>query len=683
MQTLAINNAMARRTILRQSRSVRVDRYTQLAVEIIHSIPEKSGEKQLAILFVHGLGSNRSIWAETADWMCSSYGHVCILVDLRGHGDSAEAIAVDGPHDINPSHLRPGRPVSEGKSSIYDSNYSLSRSADDLAAVIRTFFTSKDEWWPAGATDVEACKNDRRTLNEMSTIDSVIAVGHSYGGNVVVELGLRHPSLLSDLILVDGGYIDLQGTFPDFSSCLSVLRPPSFTGMSASDLDQVVRTEWAVEGKAKPDVKLEITHENEIAHPEEFESDGAGRTADKAGSLNREGCWSEQAIQAVLKNFRIVYFDPFTPISGARGVNLMTEIISAQENRSRSRSNSSSINRKRSDSISSAKSDNSVDSSSTGESSIHRSRSQNRSSRRGACELTGGYSSTAISCVQTVLSFKRYLLLLEDLWRRRPCDQFKELAMCKSHASVSPSNPTRSLSSMDLERSALPSPSVATYNSSSSSNSKFVSSDGTVELNSVLFIPAGSPSPFSVDKSRDIALAIDATRQPAVTMPLSLLVPLANPQPAHKDWHENTPLAVPVPDNRRAGESESASKVTSKNNGNNEEQDIHIRHISDMDVDTGLGLGLSLVTLEDNHSDGDIPSAPPLPNLIAPMPTPTCTLAPCLRAPLSSSSLSLLCRVVSFPNSGHNIPLQAPRELGDVIQSHLISSHHVLVTNHC
>jgi pimeloyl-ACP methyl ester carboxylesterase len=63
-----------------------------------------------------------------------------------------------------------------------------------------------------------------------------VVAGQSWGGNVVVRLGASHPSLVSALALVDGGWIDLAARFGSWEECARALRPPDLDGMRADSL---------------------------------------------------------------------------------------------------------------------------------------------------------------------------------------------------------------------------------------------------------------------------------------------------------------------------------------------------------------------------------------------------------------------------------------------------------------
>ena len=502
-----------------QHEFIAVDKSTVLSVNFIYRKIVRPKPRQPVLLFVHGLGSNKAIWTETAEAICSSYGYTCILVDLRGHGDSADAVvgtAKSSTHSVDAHSPFTGRVdnfnAMPGKN---DGSYTLAQSADDLAAILRSFHTNSDKWIRQTAFDPEinggsssssslevSLTNANNT--KKNALESFIAIGHSYGGNLAVEIAVRHPSLLSYLVLVDGGYIDLQGTFPDFNSCLLVLRPPSFAGISAEELEHIIRSVWALEGK--------VTHKGEECNDEEVGSNpstGPARRSSSSSNICEEllrcdrssssvscssaGCWSEIGIQAMLKNFRTIRFDPNTVTTATDRCASTTKsshasstisisyeknsFSSCTKNRSISSTNSSSANNNNNRSIISS-------SSSSSSSSRHECDSTSNRDSNVSINSTG-ISGFTVSCVQPVLTFQRYIMLLEDLWNRRPVDQFSALY---DHAITSQSTIEIPITNLTV----------------------FHGNNGI--LKSIVFLPSGTTSPFSADKEKDIQKSVAAVQ---------------------------------------------------------------------------------------------------------------------------------------------------------------------------
>jgi pimeloyl-ACP methyl ester carboxylesterase len=57
-------------------------------------------------------------------------------------------------------------------------------------------------------------------------------VGQSWGGNIVVQLGADHPTIVRGVACVDGGTIQLSDRFPTWEACAEVLAPPDLTGLT-------------------------------------------------------------------------------------------------------------------------------------------------------------------------------------------------------------------------------------------------------------------------------------------------------------------------------------------------------------------------------------------------------------------------------------------------------------------
>lgn len=144
-------------------------------------------------LLVHGLASNARLWDGVAREL-ADLGHPVVAIDQRSHGRSSK---VDGPFD-------------------------MATVADDLTLVLDAL------GWEHAAV-----------------------AGQSWGGNVVLELGFRHPERVRLVACVDGGFIDLQDRFPDWADCERVLAPPRSAGMQLEALAEGVRAwhpDWPEEG---------------------------------------------------------------------------------------------------------------------------------------------------------------------------------------------------------------------------------------------------------------------------------------------------------------------------------------------------------------------------------------------------------------------------------------------------
>ena len=136
-------------------------------------------------VLVHGLASNLRLWDGVAEEL-QARGHTVIALDQRGHGLS------DAP----------------------ESSYDMDTAVTDIMAV------------------VEALRLPRPVL-----------AGQSWGGNVVLEFGWRHPREVRGIACVDGGIIELADWFPSWEACLAALTPPRLDHLTLADIEARMRAE--------------------------------------------------------------------------------------------------------------------------------------------------------------------------------------------------------------------------------------------------------------------------------------------------------------------------------------------------------------------------------------------------------------------------------------------------------
>jgi pimeloyl-ACP methyl ester carboxylesterase len=134
-------------------------------------------------LLVHGLASNARLWDGVATRL-AALGHPVLAVDQRGHGRSEKP----------------------------DSGYDFATLAADLVSIV-------------DALDLER----------------PVAVGQSWGGNVVLELAHRHPDVVAGIACVDGGFIELADRFPDWEACRAALTPHKLHGTPLRQLESLIR----------------------------------------------------------------------------------------------------------------------------------------------------------------------------------------------------------------------------------------------------------------------------------------------------------------------------------------------------------------------------------------------------------------------------------------------------------
>jgi pimeloyl-ACP methyl ester carboxylesterase len=161
-------------------------------------------------VLVHGLASNARMWDGVAARL-ADLGYPVVTVDLRGHGRSSKP----------------------------EAGYDVPQVADDLAVLI-----------------------DRLGLGR-----SVVA-GQSWGGNVVLEMAARHPTVPRGIACIDGGWLDPRATYPDWDACLAALAPPRLIGRPLTQIEGYVRSnhrDWPETGILGALANFEVRSDGTIA----------------------------------------------------------------------------------------------------------------------------------------------------------------------------------------------------------------------------------------------------------------------------------------------------------------------------------------------------------------------------------------------------------------------------------
>lgn len=143
------------------------------------------GPAPARVVLVHGLASNARLW-DGVGAALAERGVGSVAVDLRGHGRSPKP----------------------------DDGYDFGTVVGDLAPLLKTLDAPP------------------------------VVAGQSYGGNVVVHLAARHPSLVRAVACVDGGAIDLRARFPVLDHALEAMRPPyeRFEGITLEEEERHLRS---------------------------------------------------------------------------------------------------------------------------------------------------------------------------------------------------------------------------------------------------------------------------------------------------------------------------------------------------------------------------------------------------------------------------------------------------------
>jgi pimeloyl-ACP methyl ester carboxylesterase len=154
-----------------------------LELRVIRALPQMPP----SVILVHGLASNARLWDGVSHHLAEA-GIPTAAVDLRGHGES------DRP----------------------DRGYDVANVADDVADVIGALAP-----------------------------DGAVLAGQSWGGNVVLECGARHPDLVEAVVCVDGGFLRLAEAFADEAAMWEVLAPPRFEELTPQQLEIRLRVRFA------------------------------------------------------------------------------------------------------------------------------------------------------------------------------------------------------------------------------------------------------------------------------------------------------------------------------------------------------------------------------------------------------------------------------------------------------
>ena len=84
---------------------------------------------------------------------------------------------------------------------------------------------------PDDGYDFATVTADLARLLQVMELEGPILVGQSWGGNVLLEFGVRYPGLASGLGFIDGGFLDLQSRPGATWAAVSLdLKPPNLLG---------------------------------------------------------------------------------------------------------------------------------------------------------------------------------------------------------------------------------------------------------------------------------------------------------------------------------------------------------------------------------------------------------------------------------------------------------------------
>lgn len=134
-----------------------------------------------SVILLHGLASNCHIWDLVAPILAKDFA--VVAMDQRGHGESAK----------------------------HDHGYDFATVSGDLSALVKTL-----------------------------VLDSPVIVGHSWGGDVALELAVAQPGLAKGLVFVDGGMINSSARYSSLDEARKQMAPPDFSGFNVQQFSQRV-----------------------------------------------------------------------------------------------------------------------------------------------------------------------------------------------------------------------------------------------------------------------------------------------------------------------------------------------------------------------------------------------------------------------------------------------------------
>lgn len=149
----------------------RRERFLSLDGLRFHAIDWGGPAKARLLVLLHGLASQSHIWDLVAPYLAER--HRVVALDQRGHGLS------DKP----------------------DEGYDFATVAADLGRFLDT-----------------------------EPFRQAVLIGHSWGGNVALEVAVRQPARVAGLVFVDGGFLEI-GSRMDWPAAEKLLEPPDLAGM--------------------------------------------------------------------------------------------------------------------------------------------------------------------------------------------------------------------------------------------------------------------------------------------------------------------------------------------------------------------------------------------------------------------------------------------------------------------
>jgi pimeloyl-ACP methyl ester carboxylesterase len=108
---------------------------------------------------------------------------------------------------------------------------------------------------------------DQRELINHLGWDQPLVAGQSWGANVVLELGYRHPTASQAIACVDGGFIELQERFPVWEDAAEMMAPPKLAGTPYTKMQQWMaksNADWPEEGRQGQLASFEVLDDGTV-----------------------------------------------------------------------------------------------------------------------------------------------------------------------------------------------------------------------------------------------------------------------------------------------------------------------------------------------------------------------------------------------------------------------------------
>ena len=121
---------------------------------------------------------------------------------------------------------------------------------------------------PDHGYDFASITHDLDQILQALKVDWAMLIGHSWGGNVALQYAVDHPQRVSDLVLVDGGFLEI-GDRMDWPQAEKMLEPPDLIGTPYEEFRANLRIwmgmAWTPEAEAITLHNFEVRTDETIA----------------------------------------------------------------------------------------------------------------------------------------------------------------------------------------------------------------------------------------------------------------------------------------------------------------------------------------------------------------------------------------------------------------------------------